>query len=415
MAKIAFSSLWLLALWMTGGFFAFLLLPFINELPAFWGIALGWLLFLAQLFWGSGLAVRMLRWSDAVAGAQRVIDSDIPFVLLLNGVSCTRGAAGGAVTEEMLEEWRAVGMSESEASYLSNMLALPSLLRAFEAVTNSYGRLRLSEGPLWYLGRFLGGVALLLEWPLRSCWGQRRPDCRLKRYLEGELVRQRQLPAWMWAFDLLSPLSLAALRRQRRGLWLDGKAESGDGAIKLEADRADESSRRLNLGGCVGLLLGILLALPPCSFWGALPLGAGFDLIRWFNRRWPRHKSGMPACDAVLPAEADPKRGAAVCWRGSLIHPPEEMAFDRVPYCLQSGGAVVAVSRLPRSAQAWCDDAMPLEISGWLENGRLELQADRVIGEKLRWHARFRWKYGLLPWALAFSGAAWWMLQCVGI
>ena len=120
------------------------------------------------------------------------IDSPCPWALRLAGLGPKEPrflSVGTALTSacagiknldgEAVKAWEKRGLSPVEVIYLSNALAIPCLLRAFSAVTESYGKLRLSEGPLWYLGRFAAGVACVLELPLRFCWGEQRAEVKI--------------------------------------------------------------------------------------------------------------------------------------------------------------------------------------------------------------------------------------------
>ena len=404
---------------MAGGFFAFLLLPFICELPVVWGLIGGAAAFVLQLLWGQRLVEKLLRWEDvpdsATSGGAklRVIASDCPMALFLAGIRVTRAAACCGAAEDMIKEWQKRALPAAEYAYLSRMLAVPCLLRAFEAVTNSYGRLRLSEGPLWYLGRFFALIAGILEWPLRRCWGEIRPDCRLKSYLLEVLPQQKKLPAWVSALDLLSPVCIAEVKRQRRWLLLTGASGSDKSADEEKAAFFKSAGFKGITGGWLACA-GLLLALSPWQFWGALPLGIGLDCMLWFNRRWPRFKRGLSA-DEVGEAAGGAAPVAAVCWKGRLVSLPEEMAFERMTHGLRLSQGVVAVSRLSAAVMKWAADEDEVEICGWFSVKSCELQADRVCGRQKVWNNYFRWKYGAWPAMLAASGAAWWYLQYAGL
>lgn len=406
---------------MAGGFFAFLFLPFLCDLPIGWGLLSGALLFALQLAWGDRLVMKLLRW-EAVTEAhsalrlqpgELLIASDCPMALSLNGLRFTRALRNGAVTAEMADEWQRLALPAPEAAYLSRLLAVPCLLRAFEALTNSYGNLRLSEGPLWYLGRLLGVLALLLEWPLRHCWGENRPECRLCSYLRAELIKQEKLPAWVRALDLLSPVSISQTERMRRRQLLYGIGESEESA----QPREEQQLSVLHLGGLPGGILscaGLMVALSPWQFWGALPLGIGLDVFLWIMRRWPRYQRQLSPEEAgnISPEGQDP---VAVCWRGRLVPAPKEMAFENFANVLQWEKGMVALVKLPASVRSWAEKATDLEICGWFNLRTCELQADRVRGEQRCWNNHFRWKCAVWPVLLAASGAAWWYLQCVGL
>lgn len=406
---------------MAGGFFAFLLLPLLCDLPMHWGPVAGLAFFMFQLAFGERLIVKLLRWEETPAQslspecersvAYRMIASDCPMVLSLSGLTWTRGAAGSGVTPEMIAEWQTMVLSSWETAYLCRLLAVPCLLRAFEAVTDSYGRLRLSEGPLWYLGRFLGAAARVLEWPLRLCWGEARAECRLKFVLMEALPKQGKLPAWVRALDLLSPISVAEVKRRRRlellGLAVDKCELAG-------ADGQGTPPERCCFKGAA-LCLGMVLALSPWQFWGALPLGAGLELAFWFNRHWPRYK-GICVCDGKTLVSLLQRKATAVCWKGKLTPCPEEMALERVPMLFHTDdGRALAVSKAPVSVLKWDAEGTEIEICGWFDGQNLMLQADRLRCGTRSWNNHFRGKFALWPWLLAASGSAWWYLQCAGL
>lgn len=413
--RIARSALLSLALWSAGGFFAFLVLPVLCDMPLWVGVVAGWLALVFQLLWGQDLVRCLLRWQEgadsgeALGGAPRLIDADCPLVLLLPEPTLTRGAIQVGLTREMLEEWRALAPSPREASYLMRLLALPCLLRAFEAVTNSYGKLRFSEGPLWYLGRFLAGLARVAEAPLRWCWGEQRPDCALQRALAQRLAEQVKLPAWVRALDLLAPISLAEVARERRWQLFCGGGNAGDddGAAVPAVTVSD-----LWLP-VTGVLVGVLLAASPGHWWGALPLCAGVSGGLYFKLRWPEWHSA--SLGTSVPAQG--RRTLAVHWRGKLETAPEDLAFHKVRWCLRTEHGLVALRRSPgkKHWSSWAEKGIELEVWGWFDRKRLALQAEAVQADSRRYRAWFVLKYAPWPWLLALSGAAWLALQYIGL
>ena len=437
--RIARSALLVLALWSAGGFFAFLLLPVLCDMPLWVGVVAGWLALVLQLLWGHDLVRCLLRWQkvaeenqtseiglerqapqgaggnqtsesglerQAPQGAATLIDADCPMVLLLPEPTFTRGAAQLKLTQEMVDEWRPLAPSPAEAAYLARLLALPCLLRAFEAVTNSYGKLRFSEGPLWYLGRFFAFLAKVAEAPLRWCWGEKRPSCELQKVLTQQIAEQDKLPAWIRALDLLSPVSLAEVARERRWQLLKGGASATGEAVPA----VTVSDLWIPV---TGLLVGVLLAVSPWHWWGALPLCMGIGCGLYFKLRWPEWQ-GTPLGVSVA---APGRRNVAVHWQGKLEASPEGMAFPRSGWCLRTADGLVALRRLPgkRQWQNWVDTGAQLEVWGWFDRQRIVVQVEAVCVGSCRFRDRFALKYAPWPWLLALSGGAWLALQYIGL
>ena len=115
--------------------------------------------------------------------------------LLASAKLTTDSISKSAITENnRLELILRGSWNKSYAWIYGNLLALPSLLRAFESFTSDYGRLHFSQGPLWHLGRGFGWLAAWLETPLR--WA--RPPLKLVEPSDAEFIRDR----------LLTPLGL---------------------------------------------------------------------------------------------------------------------------------------------------------------------------------------------------------------
>ncbi len=428
MAKVLLSAFLLLALWVTGGFFAFLLLPLLCELPVVWGIIAGALLLVAQLLWGQRLVWGLLRHrlpmeQELVRFPQlvAVLDNDCPFALRLpapsggaHGLALTRGLLNNARLDgTMLEEWIKLAPNETESSYLCRMLALPCLFRAFEAVTNSYGKLRFAEGPLWYLGRFFAGIAKIIEWPLRLCWGEVRPAGQLALLLATELYGCETIPAWGRALDLLAPVSLSEVKRQNRWLLLDS-AHTLEEAARFEVARRYYCSWAAPL---LGLAAGLALACSPWQYWGAIPCGLGMGWLYAFTRRWPAWGVCFSWADLRRAEFHHGRRTAIVELEGALALSSVQDGSRSTPYVLQDGQGSLILARVPHGPnwQEWAETHERVKVWGWWDASQLELQAERVARGNKRWRDLFRWKFLPAPLMLTLCGLAWWLLQVIGL
>ncbi len=428
MAKVFLSAFLLLALWVTGGFFAFLLLPLLCELPVGWGVITGASLLVAQLLWGQRLVWGLLRrrlpveqeltrFPQLVA----VLDSDCPFALRLpapsggaHGLALTKGLLNNSRLDgAMIEEWIRLGPSAAECSYLCRVLALPCLFRAFEAVTSAYGKLRFAEGPLWYLGRFFACIASIIEWPLRLCWGEARPAGQLAQLLATELYGCETVPAWGRALDLLAPVSLSEVQRQNRWLLLDSTHSPEDSA-RFEVGRCYRSSWASPL---LGLAAGLALACSPWQYWGAIPCGLGLGWLCAFTRRWPAWGKRFSWADLRCAEFHHGRRTAIVELEGALALGASRTGAHSTPYVLQDGQGSVVLARVPRGPnwQEWAEKHERVKVWGWWDASRLELQAERVSRGDKRWRDLFRWKYLPAPLMLTLCGLAWWVLQIIGL
>lgn len=200
-------------------------MPVVSAFPPAWGFFLGLGLWLIQLLWGS----RLVRVLLGMGSGKRedgfdVVDAGCPFLFVLDGrLVVSKGAEELMHTEAGAEAARLI--REAWPLYLSRfysgLLAVPCVLRAVEAVTADYGRLRFAQGPLWQFGRFLGVLAGWLERPLR--WGteELRKSAGIKAFADEfllyPLAHASKVPAWMENLDVLSPVSFSEAKRT--GAW----------------------------------------------------------------------------------------------------------------------------------------------------------------------------------------------------
>ncbi|MBQ7528768.1 hypothetical protein IJT10_02540 [bacterium] len=205
---------------------AFLLLPVLSSWPWQVGLICAIICWLSQFIFGERLILSLL----AVNKGQKtdegmIVPGEAPFV-------CVIGSKAQVVTTESfkkLEESNRLNIKDLlqerwrgwRGAVYTSLIAYPCLLHAFAAVTADYGRVRYSQGPLWYLGRFLDYLANYLEMPLR--WG----ESRFKSPAEGgtleiTLSKTSNLPIWMSDLDLLSVVNFARARRRMVWSWSQG-------------------------------------------------------------------------------------------------------------------------------------------------------------------------------------------------
>lgn len=225
--------LWSAGWWLAAFLLFFLLLPGLSALPLYLGAVTGSVFFVLQFIFGASL-LKVLLGIDKLAPDEKVawVPGDCPFIFVLDGVVVATKAVRKFEAED-LETWGQLLREywRGGAGWIyASLLALPCLMRAAEAIALDYGRLRFSQGPLWYLGRTLGLVAIYLEKPLR--WG-RGAGCNVKpeirRELEASLflplVESQMVPTWMACLDVLSLVDFRAAKRMAVWRWGGGQGQ----------------------------------------------------------------------------------------------------------------------------------------------------------------------------------------------
>lgn len=377
-------------------FLAFLLFPIVSECPLWVGPALGGVAVAAQLWGGPRLLAALLRLepasatsgdaatehvsatsgdvvaenvaaspadaarenvspataacgvslagelASALSGRVRLLPQDFPFVMALGGedelvvsrgflLACRENPKLATLSRNLLARLRGL-----TGRILTAALAFPCLLLACETAAEDYGRVRFSHGPLWFLGRFLGAVARFFLAPLRLAFdaeSELSPECA---DLEKRLARVGRLPAWTEALDLLSPVSLARVRRLAK-LWLLCGAPD---QVDAEMSSYEEDGWVIALPW-LGFGVGLLLAVVPPNLWGA-PLccwGLG-----WAARVWRRFTPDQVRATTLLEAARESGlrgRGVSVRLVGHVIPRPALVLAESGVWLRVQNGAVL--------------------------------------------------------------------------
>ncbi len=398
---------WLAGLWLSGGVLAFLIGPVLSRVHPAWGALVSLTLVAAQAVGGERLLRSLLRLQpDPTGSVAALADEERPFLVALGrrpDLVATRGLLEGPAEDlQELSQGLLDGRGGVSGALLSRFLALPCLLRAFEATVAQYGRLRGGTGPLFFLGRAFLALAHLLEAPLRPLvLPAEAPDAAARVRLRERLARYATFPAWMEALDLLAPVGLAEVRLQARLLALGGP--QGAGWPGREA-RRDWPGR---VAPWCGLALGIALASRPGGPLAApvvlLALGMVFRIC--WDLPLTRAQSGDPL-DLWIAARG---RGRAlpVRWQGRIADRPDGLAVPEGTWLEVGSGRILLVAS-PAGQGA-------VEVSGWLMPHLPEvlvgtLSSQGRVRRTLAWTRRL-----LVPAALGLLGATWWILQWVGL
>ncbi|MGI5842759.1 MAG: hypothetical protein ACOX9B_01055 [Candidatus Xenobium sp.] len=406
---VALAGVTLAALWGVGGFLVFLVGPIVSGFPPLWGGVLGVAAFLLQLLLGERLLRGLLRLRPDPPedlGLKAWIDEERPFLLALGSgpdVVATRGLLE-RFPEDLgeLVSGLKVARSGLPGALLTRALALPCLFRAFESAVGEYGRLRGGAGPLWFLGRGMRIVAVLLEAPLRLLANpppESGPSAR--RRLQMALVATRRFPAWMEALDLLAPVCLTRIRREARIVALLGV--SG-----LEEDPAPSRPDHLGcLAPWLGLLAGLVLARLPGGVLAAPLVLTALALLFRLYRALPLGRPGLEGLEILWERARTSGRGIPVRVQGEIVEAPADLAVPDGDWLEVDGGRILLLEA-PR-----CEGKV--EITGWMRPAKPEI----LVGT-LRQSGSLRRSLPLLrrlffPLSLGAAGAAWWILQTVGL
>lgn len=406
--RTAAAAALLAVLWAAGGALLFLVGPVLSRFSPAWGAAAGLLALALQLAWGERLVRGLLRLQPGppeASGLQGWIDEERPFLLALGGAPdlvATRGLLDGSAADlpELVAMLRRARGGAS-GWLLTRALALPCLLRAFEAVTASYGRLRGGAGPLWFLGRAFLVLASLLEAPLRPLeLPPPGPEEGGRLRLEEALARHGALPAWMEALALLAPVTPQGARRRALLEALGGLAPGQ----AVPVSREDRLARQ---APWLGLLAGLLLAALPGG-----PLAAPLVLLSLglALRAWRELPPG-PAVEGDLAALWDLARrrgrGVPVRLGGRLVEPPEGLA--RSGTWMQAGDGRVLLQEAPAPAEG------PIEVTGWMRPAQPGVLVGTLEASGRRRRSFPLARRLLVPLELGLLGAAWWILQVAGL
>ena len=229
--KLALALVWSVGLWLLVFLLLFLFLPILSALPLKWGAICALGAFFCQFFVGAKLLCLLLGLKEADESGIYFIPGSCPFVFLLdNKLVATEASREILTTKNNLESILRGSWGKLDNKIYTNLLAFPSLLRAFESFSSDYGRLHFSQGPLWHLGRGFGWLASLLESPLR--WG--RPKLAITDPSDSEIIQQQlaiplgravRVPAWMANLDILSPLDFREAKRDAAWFWAGKKGQ----------------------------------------------------------------------------------------------------------------------------------------------------------------------------------------------
>jgi len=407
--RVALAGVALTALWGVGGFLVFLVGPGVSGFPPLWGALLGVAALLLQLLLGERLLRGLLRLRPDPPeglGLTAWIDEERPFLLALGSgpdVVATRGLL--ELFPEDLDDLVS-GLKEARSglpgALLTRSLALPCLFRAFEAAVGEYGRLRGGAGPLWFLGRGMGIVAVLLEAPLRlleSPPPESGPSAR--RRLQMALVATRRFPAWMEALDLLAPVRLDHIRREARIVALLGVSSLEEGPAPSRPDRLGR------LAPWLGLMAGLVLARLPGGALAAPLVLTALGLLFRLCRSLPPGRPGLEGLGILWERARASGRGRPVRLQGEIVEAPADLAVPDGAWLEVDGGRILLLEA-PR-----CEGRV--EITGWMRPARPEI----LVGTLRRSGALRRsfplWRRLFFPLSLGAVGVAWWILQAVGL
>lgn len=433
--KLALTLLWSVGLWLLVFLLLFLLLPILSALPLSWGAFCALGAFLCQFIGGVKLLRLLLGLKKADANGIYFIPGSCPFVFLLdNQLVATEACRHLLIEKNHFESILRSSWGKFYNNIYSNLLAFPSLLRAFESFTSDYGRLHFSQGPLWHLGRGFGWLASLLESPLR--WG--RPELNILEPSDKEIIRQQlsiplgravRVPAWMADLDILSPIDFLEAKREAAWFWA-----------------GQEGQPPISVKPWVGLwfpwslfLFMSLWAIFAQGLWGAPVLFLGLGYIVKINSEYaPASSDNFPQIletdwkGKYLPivvegvARRQNTPGLDDTWldfaktkQDSQENSPEveeaepnEVAED----------IVTSQTLLPRtlirleSFVGWqAAEGAYVKCEGWLNSCSLAICVSRLLvkDKKYNYYPRL-WRL-LLPWFLVGAGLVWSILQKVGL
>ncbi|MGM9997803.1 MAG: hypothetical protein ACI38Q_00135 [Candidatus Bruticola sp.] len=432
--KLALSLVWSVGLWLTIFLFAFLLLPVISAFPLWWGAVCALIVFFLQIIWGPSL-LRLLLGVKNNDDTVCFVPGECPFVFLLdNQFIASEGSRTFLQSAQLDPElilrhtW-----SRSANRIYSALLALPCLLRAFEAFTSDYGRLHFAQGPLWHLGRGFGWLAVWLEKPLR--WA------RPKLCLENEdslavieaafsipLGRALRVPAWMENLDILSIVNFKQAKREAAWFWAGGQGQAPAEIAPL-------------VGNWFPWLLFAVMsfwAVWGGGLWGAPVLFLGLGFIVKINSEYDR---ANPGCSVTLSADKQHCKYGPLLLKGiarrqdtpglddtwlelydeTQVHNIKKEITDVGEGAEGDNKSVFreAPSRLLvrlESFVGWqADEGSSVECSGWLNSENLAVcVAELRCNERTyRYYPRL-WRL-LLPWFFVGSGIIWSILQKIGL
>jgi len=392
-----------------GGILVFLVGPILSGFPPLWGGLAGVSALVLQLLFGERLLRGLLRLRpDAPEGKGLAawIDEERPFLLALGpapDLVATRGLLEDFPEDlgELVSELKRA-RSGPAGALLTSTLALPCLFRAFEAAVLEYGRLRGGAGPLWYLGRALAIVAGLLEAPLRLLESPSPgPGPSARRRLQAALVATGRFPAWMEALELLAPVSLVQVRREAQIVALRG------GSCREMGEESSRPDRLGQLAPWLGLMTGLVLAWLPGGALAAPLVLTALGLLVRLNRALPLGRTQQDGLEMLWEQARESGRGLPVRLRGEIVGAPVNLAVPDGTW-LEADGGRVRLLEAPRGEGV-------VEITGWMRPKRPEILVGtlRQSGTLRRSFPFFRRL--LFPLVLGASGAAWWLLQMVGL
>ncbi|MGM9991479.1 MAG: hypothetical protein ACI376_01335 [Candidatus Bruticola sp.] len=428
--RLALSLFWSVSLWVVVFVLLFLLLPIISAFPLWWGAVFALVAFCLQIIWGPNL-LRLLLGVKKNDGAVYFVKSECPFVFLFdNQFIASEGSRPFLESAKLnLESILRRIWGHGANRICSALLALPCLLRAFEAFTADYGRLHFSQGPLWHLGRGFGWLAAWLEKPLR--WY--RPQLCLN---EEELAliedafslplgRALRVPAWMENLDILSVVDFRQAKREAAWFWAGGQ-----GVAPSEIAPAVAS-----------WFPWFLFAVMSCwavfggGLWGAPILFLGLGFIVKINSEYDRCS---PYTSVVISAEKQQCKyvplhvkgiarrnntpGLDDTWLEITSETKAEQAITGANSLAETNNkskSQVESSRLLvrlESFAGWqADEGSQVECSGWLNSENLAICVSSLrCQNKMYCNYPRLWRL-LLPWFFVGSGIIWSILQKTGL
>lgn len=403
--KLALAFLWSVGLWLLFFLLLFLLLPVLSALPLSWGAFCALLAFSLQFIGGTKLLCLLLGLKRAEANGIFFIPGTCPFVFILDDKIIATEASRDILTENnRLELILRGSWNKSYAWIYGNLLALPSLLRAFESFTSDYGRLHFSQGPLWHLGRGFGWLAAWLETPLR--WA--RPPLKLVEPSDAEFIRDRLLtplgravrvPAWMADLDILSVVSFAEAKREAAWFWAGGEGEP-------------PAMPKAVVGLWFPWLLFLVMAFWAVfaqGLWGAPILFLGLGYIVKINSEY---LCGRPLTWPQIDDAECKHKYIPVSISGAARRQDTPGLDDT---WLDLAGESGQLVRLESFVGWQAAEGAQVECEGWLNGYTLAICVSKLrVGSKIYNYYPRLWRL-LLPWFLVGAGLLWSILQKVGL
>lgn len=342
----------LLLIWCASGFIVFIFLPWLSELPYWAGAAAGVLCFLLQFFLGHRLIER-------ITGKP----ADDTYIFLLE-------KAGRKDLSAQISAPRFC---------LAAYAGVPAWLRRFEAFTLDYGRLRLAQGPLWYLGKACGFIAFCLEAPLMFASKPGAGDAIIKA--EQAIISSDYKCRSLWP---LTPFSEFRAKRCEAGIQLGLNYEQLDGA----------SFDKRRYWPCYATSFGFIAAI--FGLWWAplLFLGTGLLVRELLLHGWKKVSSIDEAVQQALSGEI-----ACVCVSGSITGS-----------CLQASSSGVSIMLANFASNEQCS----AEVIGCIMPDTLRLEEYKVAKDgKILYSRQFFGRLCLFSFII-IMGAAWCVLQNMG-